>query len=243
MRSPKLLSLLAAAVLAAFALAEAGAGVLITVDKAAQRMSVKVDGVQRYVWPVSTGKSGYFTPAGSFTPFRLEEDHYSKEWDEAPMPHSIFFTREGHAIHGSFDTKRLGSPASHGCVRLAPQNAATLFALVKSEGLANTKVVLAGQEPPAAPLVAKRNEPRGNTGTASAPLRVSPYYEEPAAPQATRRAEVDDYTTRMRRRYYEERSAYPPSPYGAYPTEERAPRRVYVRPYYGGGYGGMENSW
>src|SRR5215217_9434049 len=169
MRSPRLLSLLAAATFAVCAFAEARAGVLITVDKAAQRMSVKVDGVQRYVWPVSTGKSGYSTPACSFTPFRLEEDHYSKEWDEAPMPHSIFFTREGHAIHGSFDTKRLGTPASHGCVRLAPQNAATLFALVKSEGLPNTKVMLAGEEPPSAPAVAKRGEPRGNSGSAGAP--------------------------------------------------------------------------
>jgi hypothetical protein len=238
MRFPRLLSLLAAAAFAICAFSEASAGVLITIDKSAQRMSVKIDGVQRYEWPVSTGRSGYLTPAGTFTPFRLEEDHYSKEWDDAPMPHSIFFTREGHAIHGSFETKKLGTPASHGCVRLAPQNAATLFALVKSEGLANTKVVLAGQEPPSAPAVAKRGEPRGNTGSAGAPVRVSPYYDSGAQAQ-TRRTEVDDYTTRMRRRYYEERTAYPPSPFGAYPSEERVQRRVYVRPY----YGGIESAW
>ena len=71
----------------------------------------------------------------------MEAEHFSKEWDDAPMPHSVFFTKQGHAIHGSFDTKRLGSPASHGCVRLAPANAAKLFALVKQEGLANTQVV------------------------------------------------------------------------------------------------------
>jgi hypothetical protein len=123
------------------------AGVLITIDKSAQRMTVEVDGVPRYQWPISSGRRGYATPGGSFTPFRLEEDHYSKEWDEAPMPHSIFFTREGHAIHGTLEVKRLGSAASHGCVRLAPANAATLFALVRSEGLAKSKVVVTGVEP------------------------------------------------------------------------------------------------
>ena len=78
----------------------ATASVLVTVNKATQRMTVSVDGETRYSWPVSTGMKGYATPAGSFRPFRLEEEHYSKEWDDAPMPHSIFFTPAGHAIHG-----------------------------------------------------------------------------------------------------------------------------------------------
>src|SRR5829696_5369853 len=83
-----------------------------------QRMTVLVDGETRYSWPVSTGMKGYATPAGTFRPFRLEEEHYSKEWDDAPMTHSIFFTPAGHAIHGSNATRRLGSPASHGCIRV-----------------------------------------------------------------------------------------------------------------------------
>ncbi|MGE0749555.1 MAG: L,D-transpeptidase [Variibacter sp.] len=132
----------------------AQANILITVDKSAQRMSVAVDGVQKYSWPVSTGKSGYTTPSGKFTPFRMEVDHFSKEWDDAPMPHSIFFTPKGHAIHGSLETKRLGRAVSHGCVRLSPANAATLFALVKDEGLNKTKVVIEGGAP--APAVARR---------------------------------------------------------------------------------------
>ncbi|MFL5224169.1 MAG: L,D-transpeptidase [Microvirga sp.] len=66
------------------------------------------------------------------------------EWDDAPMPHSIFFTPAGHAIHGSNATRRLGSPASHGCIRIAPAHAAKLFALVRAEGLSNTKVVVTG---------------------------------------------------------------------------------------------------
>ena len=76
----------------------------------------------------------------------MEAEHFSKEWDDAPMPHSVFFTKQGHAIHGSFDTKRLGSPASHGCVRLSPTNAAKLFSLVQQEGLPNTQVMLTGSE-------------------------------------------------------------------------------------------------
>ena len=156
MRLPNTIAAAAIALLAASA--SALAGVAITVDKSAQRMSVSVDGVQKYTWPVSTGKSGYATPSGNYTAFRMEEDHYSKEWDDAPMPHSIFFTKQGHAIHGSFETKRLGQPASHGCVRLAPANAATLFALVKAEGVTSTKVVITGGDP--APAVAKRRAPR-----------------------------------------------------------------------------------
>src|SRR5688572_4166987 len=78
----------------------ANAGILISVDKTAQRMTVFVDGVRRYDWPVSTGGPGYDTPSGKYTPFRMERKHFSKEWDDAPMPHSIFFTQAGHAIHG-----------------------------------------------------------------------------------------------------------------------------------------------
>ena len=124
----------------------ARAEILIKVDKSTQQMTVVRNGEALYNWPVSTGRSSHPTPSGSYTTFRMEAEHYSKEWDDAPMPHSIFFTKIGHAIHGSYDTKRLGMPASHGCVRLSPAHAATLFALVKRDGLANTKVVLSGSE-------------------------------------------------------------------------------------------------
>jgi hypothetical protein len=120
------------------------AKVEIVISKVSQKMTVKVDGRTKYVWPVSTGAAGYETPSGSFRPFRLEEDHFSKEWDDAPMPHSIFFTDRGHAIHGSYSVKSLGRRASHGCVRLAPENAETLFGLVSDTGLSNTRVVLKG---------------------------------------------------------------------------------------------------
>lgn len=120
----------------------ASAGIVVSIDKSSQRMTVSVDGVRKYVWPVSTGVSGYTTPSGNFRPFRMEAEHYSEEWDDAPMPHSIFFTPKGHAIHGSLATRRLGTAASHGCVRLAPKNAATLFALVQAKGMYSTQILI-----------------------------------------------------------------------------------------------------
>jgi L,D-transpeptidase catalytic domain len=122
----------------------AQAKVSITVDKNAQLMTVDVDGVARYQWPVSTGNPSHETPNGTFRAFRMEEDHYSKEFDDAPMPHSIFFTKIGHAIHGTDSEGRLGTPASHGCVRLSRANAAKLYALVQQQGVLNTSVTLTG---------------------------------------------------------------------------------------------------
>ena len=106
-----------------------------------------VDGIEQYTWPVSTGGPGYATPSGTFTASSMNEVWYSKQWDNAPMPNSIFFTKEGHAIHGSYETKKLGRAVSHGCVRLSPENAKTLYALIEEEGLGNTKVVLTGVTP------------------------------------------------------------------------------------------------
>src|SRR6202049_1929146 len=116
----------------------AQAKVAITVDKDAQLLTVAVDGVQRYQWPVSTGNPSHETPNGSFRTFRMEEDHFSKEFDDAPMPHSIFFTKIGHAIHGTDSENRLGTPVSHGCVRLSRANATTLYALVGEERVVHT---------------------------------------------------------------------------------------------------------
>jgi hypothetical protein len=142
--------------LAALAFAQsARADLLIAIDKSTQTMTVTVDGALRYVWPVSTGAPGYDTPSGEFMPFRMEAEHFSREWDDAPMPHSIFFTRRGHAIHGT-NHKNIGQPVSHGCVRLAPQNASILFDLVKQEHMSNTRVELTS-DTPAASGVAHRD--------------------------------------------------------------------------------------
>ncbi len=107
-------------------------------------MTVFVDGVELYSWPVSTGMRGYSTPSGTYTASSMNKIWYSKQWDNAPMPNAVFFTKEGHAIHGTLDEKNLGKPASHGCVRLSRQNAATLYALVEANGLPQTQVVLTG---------------------------------------------------------------------------------------------------
>jgi len=155
--------LVAVTVLMLFATGTAQAKVAITVDKDNQQMTVAVDGVERYRWPVSSGIPSYETPSGSFRTFRMEEDHYSKEFDDAPMPHSIFFTKIGHAIHGTDSVSRLGSPASHGCVRLSRDNASTLYALVQQEGVLNTTVTLTGSSQVA---LARNPRPRANTAVA-----------------------------------------------------------------------------
>jgi hypothetical protein len=142
-RSATLLSVL----LLALSAPAARADVVITVDKDTQRMGVAVDGVPRYSWPVSTGAGSYDTPSGSFRPFRMERTHFSKEWDDAPMPYAMFFTNQGHAIHGTNHVRSLGRAASHGCVRLSVRNAATLFGLVKAQGMGHTQVRIEGASP------------------------------------------------------------------------------------------------
>ena len=144
----------------------AKADVAITVDKNTQTMTVAVNGVERYNWPVSTGIPSRETPAGSFRTFRMEEDHYSKEFDDAPMPHAIFFTKVGHAIHGTDSVNRLGTPASHGCVRLSRDNASTLYALVEKEGVLKTTVTLTGS----AQIALARNPRRAPNAVASREL-------------------------------------------------------------------------
>jgi hypothetical protein len=155
--------LVAVASLMLFATGAAQAKVSITVDKNAQLMTVAVDGVERYQWPVSTGNPSHETPNGTFRTFRMEEDHYSKEFDDAPMPHSIFFTKIGHAIHGTESEGHLGMPVSHGCVRLSRANASTLYALVQQEGVLNTTVTLTGSS-----QIALARNPRSRANTAVA---------------------------------------------------------------------------
>jgi lipoprotein-anchoring transpeptidase ErfK/SrfK len=126
-----------AAVLVVALPSAARADLVITVDKSSQSMSVVVDGQHRYTWAVSTGIYG--TPSGSFRPQSLSRHHFSSLYNRAPMPYSIFY--DGHyAIHGTTHVRQLGGPASRGCVRLHPSNAAILFSLVQKEGLGNTRI-------------------------------------------------------------------------------------------------------
>ncbi len=123
-----------------FGAGAARAEVVITIDKSRQRMSVAVDGAEKYGWRISTGLRGG-PPAGVYKPVRLARTWYSRKFGWSPMPHAIFF-REGYAIHGTPYVSRLGRRASHGCVRLHPAHAATLFGLVRQQGVANTRIVV-----------------------------------------------------------------------------------------------------
>lgn len=116
----------------------AKAEVFITVDKSEQKMYVETP-TDRFVWDVSTGRKGYTTPSGQFKPYVLRKLHYSRKYDNAPMPYSIFY-HGGYAIHATGEVERLGSPASHGCVRLELQNARWLYRIVKEYGQENTYI-------------------------------------------------------------------------------------------------------
>ena len=140
-------ALLLAGFMACAASKAALANILIHIDKPSQTMTVAVDGQVQYRWPVSTGATNYETPSGSYAAFRMELMHYSREWDNAGMPHSIFFTKRGHAIHGS-NHPGLGTPVSHGCVRLSLSNASILYQLVAARGMGQTQVVVRGSNPP-----------------------------------------------------------------------------------------------
>lgn len=113
------------------------------VDKSTQQLSVIQNGTLLYVWPVSTGREMSSTPSGVYTPERLERSWFSKAYYNSPMPHAIFF-HNGYAIHGSYDISKLGGPASHGCVRLHPRNAALLFSMVERAGPGNTAIFVGG---------------------------------------------------------------------------------------------------
>jgi hypothetical protein len=172
-------SLAAALFAAAFAFTNsARADIVIAIDKSTQQMAVAVDGAQRYVWPVSTGRPGYDTPNGSFKINRMDADHYSQEWDNAPMPHTMFFDMQGHAVHGFFDVKHLGLAVSHGCVRLSPDNASILFDLVKAEGMANTTVIIDGRTPAGGNGAVARSRPPMNEAAASGPQPITPQYQQ-----------------------------------------------------------------
>lgn len=118
---------------------QAADSLVINISLPEQQMAVRYSGGIRHVWPVSTGRSAYCTPAGTYRPYLLKRMHYSSRYDWAPMPFSIFFHR-GYAIHGTTEIKNLGTPASHGCIRLHPENAEVLFNLVKQHGKDQTLI-------------------------------------------------------------------------------------------------------
>jgi len=184
----------------------------------------------------------------------MEEDHFSKEFDDAPMPHSIFFTKVGHAIHGTDSEGHLGSPVSHGCVRLSRANATTLYALVEKDGVLNTTVTLTGSSQIA---LARHPRTRGNTAVAAREpgAQYAPQYggpgdpivltpRQPLAGQYAQQRPDDGYiypadgssdgarypAPRSNRRLYNAQ-AYP-QPQSQYYENRGAPQVYPSRPYY-----------
>lgn len=115
------------------------ASIIAKIDLNEQEMQVFVDGKLRHSWPVSSGRRGFETPTGNYRPQRLEREWYSTQYDDAAMPFSVFFSG-GYAIHGGY--RRVGGPASHGCIRLTTANARTFFELVSEYGPRSTRIVI-----------------------------------------------------------------------------------------------------
>ena len=159
----------------------AQADVVAKINLSNQRMSVFVNGAQRYNWPVSTARAGYRTPTGTFKPTALVRYHRSSIYDGSPMPYSIFFLR-GYAIHGSYETKHLGRPASHGCVRSHPKNAKIFYDLVQKHGMQMTRVTVQGK-PPYSPAVADGPRRRRYAQPANQPFSFFGYNQQAYQPK------------------------------------------------------------
>jgi hypothetical protein len=216
------------------------ANIAINIDKSSQHMTVAVDGQQRYVWPVSTGRPGYDTPNGNFKLNRMDADHFSQEWDNAPMPHTMFFDLHGHAIHGFFDVKHLGLAVSHGCVRLSPDHAATLFDLVKTEGMANTSVSIEGRTPGGENVpVARAHLPDNETVYNNQPVQLAPQYDQQQEQQPPQQQPYygGQQPPPQQQPYYDgQQQAYSQPGYG---------QRTYAQPqpYNGQGYYGQQQGY
>src|SRR5262245_51324011 len=116
---------------------------ILKADLGAQRVTAIENGKQTHVWPISSGRPGFATKTGTFRPQWASRMWYSRQYEYAPMPHAVFFNR-GTAFHATSAVGLLGRPASHGCIRLAPGNAALLFKLVHKHGFTQTRVVVHG---------------------------------------------------------------------------------------------------
>jgi lipoprotein-anchoring transpeptidase ErfK/SrfK len=138
--------LVAAAMTVAWAGTGNAAPLVAIVDVPSQTMTVKRYGEVIHNWQVSTARQGYVTPAGEWRPYRIHRMWHSRTYDNAPMPYAVFYDR-GWAIHGTDAVARLGSPASHGCVRLETANARIFYELVREIGAGNTRVIVRHEQP------------------------------------------------------------------------------------------------
>lgn len=153
---------------------------LLQADLRSQRLTVTENGKVKFTWPISSGRAGFATRTGTFKPQWASRMWYSRQYEYAPMPHAVFFHR-GTAFHGTSAVGMLGRPASHGCVRLAPGNAATLFKLVHKHGYQQTKIVVQGSPGRKEPAIARR---QGRPGPEQAATRPG---QRPAKAKSYRR--------------------------------------------------------
>jgi lipoprotein-anchoring transpeptidase ErfK/SrfK len=153
------------------------------IDLTSQRMTVRdADGNEYGPWKISSARGGYKTPTGTYTVNWTSRMHYSKQYHNSPMPYSVFFNR-GVAVHGTSAVGRLGSPASHGCVRVHTKNAKTFYNLVAKHGNKLTQVVVTGT-PPYTPAVAERRQRRRYAEPAFSPFG---FFNAPSYQQKKRR--------------------------------------------------------
>ena len=207
----------------------------VSVDLKTQRMTVSEYGAAKYTWPISSGTEEFPTPRGTFRPQWTAKMWYSKKYDNAPMPHAVFING-GVAVHATYHTRSLGRPASHGCIRLAPANAATFYKLVHKHGLKMIRVSVYGTPEYSAPAVASRSERtrryaarQDNSSFWDAPrYKPTAYTQGYSKPRYQRQPKIYYYsdTPRAYRRYNGARVVY-----------QRPPRRVYYNRY-GYGYDG-----
>lgn len=139
--------------------------VKVRIDLSSQRLHVSIDGKPTHSWAISSGRAGYETPRGVFRPQWAARIWYSRKYDNAPMPHAVFFNG-GVAVHATSATGLLGQPASHGCVRLAPGHAAQFYALVHKHGLRNVRIEVIGATP-AAHIASRRQRPTQSASAGS----------------------------------------------------------------------------
>lgn len=158
--------------------APARASVDIRVDLSTQTMTVTSSDGETQVWPVSTARRGYVTPRGTFGVQALQVMHRSRKYNNSPMPHSIFF-HGGYAIHGTYATGALGRAASHGCVRLSPAHAATLYAMVRQEG---GRITITGQSGGGGRLAQARHHDKPHRHVAHRPDYADPLSYAPLDP-------------------------------------------------------------
>ncbi len=103
--------------------------IVMTVDLDARVLSVFRDGYEIGAAAVLLGTDEYPTPLGTFPILRKQRYNVSEKYGNAPMPWSMFLTRDGVAIHGGHAVEN--GYASHGCISGPDGFVSKIFAIAK----------------------------------------------------------------------------------------------------------------